>query len=161
MSGGLAARPLTSSADRDTQSLLTCNSDAVANCSDFKEPSLRAKRSNPSIGVRGANGLLPRSLSSGAHSRDPLARNDVAITEHNSAISRRNPPELFQNHSPKEIEGAGNAGCLLHPRSRVQKCAKNAHEHTGTVGAVRHSPRNGFTAYIALSPATNSSCHRR
>ena len=24
-------------------------------------------------------------------------------------------------------EGAGNAGCLLHPRSRVQKCAKKAH----------------------------------
>jgi len=26
---------------------------------------------------------------------------------------------------------------------------------------IRHSPRNGFTAYSALSPATNSSCHRR
>ncbi len=25
---------------------------------------------------------------------------------------------------------------------------------------LRHSPRSGFTAYIALSPATNSSCHR-
>jgi hypothetical protein len=25
---------------------------------------------------------------------------------------------------PKKSEGAGNAGCLLHPRSRVQKCAK-------------------------------------
>jgi hypothetical protein len=24
----------------------------------------------------------------------------------------------------------------------------------------RHSPRNGFNAYTALSPATNSSCHR-
>src|SRR5258707_4868319 len=35
-------------------------------------------------------------------------------------------------------EGAGNAGCALHPRSRVQKCTKeNAHEHTGTVGAFR------------------------
>ena len=26
--------------------------------------------------------------------------------------------------------------------------------------AIRHSLRNGFTAYAALSPATNSSCHR-
>ena len=26
--------------------------------------------------------------------------------------------------------------------------------------ALRHSPRNGFTAYATLSPATNSSCHR-
>jgi hypothetical protein len=40
-------------------------------------------------------------------------------------------------------------------------CREYAHEHTGTVGASRHSPHNGFTAYAALSPATNSSCHRR
>src|SRR5260370_21172909 len=43
-------------------------------------------------------------------------------------------------------------------------CAKivqrNAHEHTGSAEAIRHSLRNGFTAYGALSPATNSSCHR-
>ena len=30
---------------------------------------------------------------------------------------------------------------------------KNAHEHTGSAEAIRHSLRNGFTAYIALSPA--------
>jgi hypothetical protein len=28
-------------------------------------------------------------------------------------------------------------------------------------GGIRHPLRNGFTAYAALSPATNSSCHRR
>src|SRR3984893_2506793 len=28
---------------------------------------------------------------------------------------------------PKEVEGAGNAGCLLHPRSRAQKMRKDAH----------------------------------
>ena len=38
---------------------------------------------------------------------------------------------------------------------------RNAHEHTGSAEALRHSLRNGFTAYAALSPATNSSCHRR
>jgi len=38
---------------------------------------------------------------------------------------------------------------------------RNAHEHTGSAETLRHSPRNGFTAYAALSPATNSSCHRR
>jgi hypothetical protein len=37
---------------------------------------------------------------------------------------------------------------------------KNAHEHTGSAEAIRHSLRNGFTAYAVLSPATNSSCHR-
>ena len=28
---------------------------------------------------------------------------------------------------PSNREGAGNAGCALHPRSRVQDCADNAH----------------------------------
>ncbi len=37
---------------------------------------------------------------------------------------------------------------------------KNAHEHTGSAETLRHSPRNGLTAYATLSPATNSSCHR-
>src|SRR5438445_5128066 len=37
----------------------------------------------------------------------------------------------------------------------VKSCA---HEHTGTAGALRHSPRNGLTAYAALSLETNSSC---
>ena len=43
--------------------------------------------------------------------------------------------------------------CKMHKES--------AHEHTGSAEAVRHSLRNGFTAYAVLSPATNSSCHRR
>ena len=42
-----------------------------------------------------------------------------------------------------------------------KQCAKNAHEHTGTDGTLRHSLRNGFTAYAELSPETNSSCLRR
>jgi hypothetical protein len=31
---------------------------------------------------------------------------------------------------------------------------EHAHEHTGSAEAFRLSPRNGFTAYFALSPAT-------
>ena len=61
---------------------------------------------------------------------------------------------------PSKMEGAGNAGCALHPRSRVQDCAKSAHEHTGSAETLRHSLRNGLRAY-AGSPATNSSCQRR
>jgi hypothetical protein len=37
----------------------------------------------------------------------------------------------------------------------VVRCA---HEHTGTVGTLRHSLRNGLTAYAVLSLETNSSC---
>jgi len=36
--------------------------------------------------------------------------------------------------------------CKLH-----KECA---HEHTGSAEAIRHSLRNGFTAYAVLSPAS-------
>ena len=43
------------------------------------------------------------------------------------------------------------------PAVSCAKCAsKSAHEHTGSVEAIRHSLRNGFTAYFVLFPATNS-----
>ena len=43
------------------------------------------------------------------------------------------------------------------PAVSCAMCAKKcAHEHTGTAGALRHSLRNGFTAYFVLSPETNS-----
>jgi hypothetical protein len=48
------------------------------------------------------------------------------------------------------------------PAVSCAKCAqKHAHEHTGSAETLRHPPRNGFTAYAVLFPATNSSCHRR
>ena len=90
-----------------------------------------------------------------------FARNDGDSTECTFAFSRRMCPRFARKSSPSKTEGAGNAGCTLHPRSRVQSAQRNAHEHTGTDGAFRHSLRNGFTAYFVLSPATNSSCHRR
>ena len=47
-------------------------------------------------------------------------------------------------------------------RGLVCKTGKeNAHEHTGSAEAIRHSLRNGFTAYNVLSSATGLSCHRR
>ena len=62
--------------------------------------------------------------------------------------------------SPRR-EGAGNAGCALHPRSRVQWVEGNAHEHTGSAEAIRHSLRNGFTAYTCSSRRRIPFCHRR
>jgi len=56
--------------------------------------------------------------------------------------------------SVPKSEGAGKTGCFPHPRSRVPFAHKQelAHEHTGTGGASRPSLRNGFTAYLVLSP---------
>ena len=70
-------------------------------------------------------------------------------------------PRFASTLSLETKEGAGNAGCTLHPRSHVPNCAKETHMSIQVQSeALRHSPRNGFTAYAVLSPATNSSCHR-
>ena len=63
--------------------------------------------------------------------------------------------------APLKSEGAGKAGCWLAPAVSCAICARKcAHEHTGSSRGIRPSLRNGLTAYAALSPATNSSCHR-
>jgi hypothetical protein len=56
----------------------------------------------------------------------------------------------------------GSRECRMHAAPAVP-CAMvegSAHEHTGSAEALRHSLRNGFTAYFVLFPATNSFCHR-
>src|ERR1700754_4202705 len=57
--------------------------------------------------------------------------------------------------APLRTEGAGNAGCTLHPRSRV-RClrTKNCTQAYRAAEADRHPLRNGFTTYIVLSPVS-------
>src|SRR5258707_1132086 len=54
-------------------------------------------------------------------------------------------------------EGAGNAGCALHPRSRAQRDSGLRARAYRAAENTRHSLRNGFTAYNALSPVSRSS----
>jgi len=109
--------------------------------------------------MRGDNGLLSPSLVA-LRRTSRLARNDVASTEYDSAISRRDAPELLLTGPPQEERAQGMPGACCTRGLVCKSVQRNAHEHTGTVGAFRHSLRNGFTAYTVLSPATNSSCHR-
>ena len=52
----------------------------------------------------------------------------------------------------KRAQGRPGARCT---RGLVCKMHKeNAHEHTGSAETLRPSLRNGFTAYIVLSPVT-------
>src|SRR4051812_25597740 len=61
-------------------------------------------------------------------------------------------PKLCNSLSLKN-EGAGNAGCALHPRISCAKGSKKgAHERNRAAENIRHSLRNGFTAYNALTP---------
>ena len=48
-------------------------------------------------------------------------------------------------------------GCALHPRSRVQIVRKRSTRAYRFSGGIRHSLRNGFTAYSVLSPVSRSS----
>ena len=82
--------------------------------------------------------------------------------EYTFAFSRRVAPEACWKFALQKTEGAGNAGRRLAPAVSCARCTQEcAHEHTGTAGAARHSPRNGLTAYAVLSLETNSSCLHR
>lgn len=57
-------------------------------------------------------------------------------------------------------EGARKAGRQLAPAAPApKKCTRNAQGKSGGAGNNRPSLRSGFTAYIALTLATSSSCH--
>src|SRR3981189_3326465 len=61
----------------------------------------------------------------------------------------------------RPTEGVGNAGCPLHPQPRAQSVV--THTSVVTTGPPEHPAfphAMGLTAYLVLSPATNSSCHR-
>jgi hypothetical protein len=45
--------------------------------------------------------------------------------------------------------------------SRAMENKAHERSHYGHAGFTRHSPRNGFNAYIVLSPVTGLCCHRR
>ena len=79
------------------------------------------------------------------------------ITAHDSAILRRDAPEVLREFSRLEIRGRRECRVRAAPAVPCAKlCKKNAHEHTGSAEAIRHSLRNGFTAYFALSPVSRA-----
>ena len=102
-------------------------------------PSLRAQRSNPSLS-KWRHGLLR------------FARNDDAQIQNTPPHSRGPIARVLPNRFPPKTEGAGNAGCALHPRSRVQNCAKEP--HTSIQVQRKHSgiPRAMALRLMACSP---------
>jgi hypothetical protein len=65
------------------------------------------------------NGLLRRfRLRSVSYGGQVAPRNDVE-SKYGFAISRRDASESCKNRSPLKSEGAGNAGCPMHPQPRV------------------------------------------
>ena len=74
-------------------------------------------------------------------------------------LAPRIAPELFKQITLEKQEGAGNAGCALHPRPRVQQ--KNTrvsnHRYTASTGIPCAMV---LTVSFVISPVTGLFCHR-
>ena len=107
--------------------------------------------------------MKPRRTGSPAYAGDDsecaaLAGPFPNMTSH---FSRRVCPSFAETVCPpkkQREQGMPGARCTRGLMCKIVR--RDAHEHTGSAETLRHSPRNGFTAYAAISPATNSSCHR-
>src|SRR5450631_299559 len=87
----------------------------------------------------------------------------LAMTSrHAFAISRPDSPELCQKFSlPSKQRAQGTPGARC-TRGLVCKVAqKNAHEHTGSAEAIRHSLRNGLRLITCSPRCTGLDSHRR
>jgi hypothetical protein len=109
--------------------------------------------------------ILPSSFQGPRQAARPQVRNcapgndddgGCGAPPHSRGVIR---PSCALNLTLMKSEGAGNAGCPMHPWSVCKKV------HTASPQVHRKSPGAPcamvLTAYSALSPATNSSCHRR
>ncbi len=66
------------------------------------------------------------------------------------------------DETPPQERGRRESRVHAAPAVSCARCTKeNAHEHTGSAEAIRPSLRNGFTAYVVISPAIGLFCHRR
>jgi hypothetical protein len=79
--------------------------------------------------------------------------------KHTSAFSPRITPGLCMNDPPKR--GAGNAGCALHPRSRVRNEQKKMHTSIQVQRRASGIPRAMvLTVSFELFPVIGLCCHR-
>src|SRR5882757_7447353 len=79
----------------------------------------------------------------------------LAMTTNTGARPRRASRARFAKYvPPSEIQRAQGMPGGRCARSLVCKKTNTRVSHHGHTGFTRHSPRNGFTAYFALSPVT-------
>ena len=130
------------------------------------EPSLILSRHTPRMrvsstprlldSIAGVSGILDH-----PHARVMTTESTVGVNASDTAPHSRRAlrPSRCKILRPYRAQGMPGARCT---RGLVCKIVRRtAHEHTGSAETLRHSPRNGFTAYAVISSATNSSCHRR
>src|SRR6266702_1605906 len=91
--------------------------------------------------------MIHTSAISIAHLRD--------LDPHFRDLAARSARGLRSDSPPKQKRGRREDRVRAAPAvSCATRTKKNAHEHTGSAETLRPSPRNGFTAYSALSLVT-------
>jgi hypothetical protein len=135
-----------------------------------RHPEVRALRASkdgpraPSVILRGSpKGLAPQDDGPAIDAcrqrcKFPIQfSNSQSNFRYESAIPRRDAPEVLHENCPSRKRGRREHRVHAAPAVSCAKMHKtNAHEHTGSAEAIRHSLRNGFTAYIALSPVNRA-----
>jgi len=92
---------------------------------------------------------LPDPSPCGAETGDSILREWICI----GVLAARSARGLQLSFAPLEKRGRRECRMRAAPAVSCAMCTKRcAHEHTGSAEAIRHSLRNGFTAYSALSP---------
>src|SRR6202049_2941162 len=90
-------------------------------------------------------------------------RVDARARRHASALTRRECARAVHEPCPSKGEGAGNAGCPMHPQPRVRfvvgVCTRVFTAEAPDTSGIPHAMV--LTAYIALSPGNGLFCPRR
>ena len=122
-------------------------------------------RAGPSLRTQGTH-TVRRFVSAGAQGifqamvMAPESAGD-ALKDHMTAHSRgAMRPGFALDSAPGSQRAQGRPGARCTRGLVCKMVQRTAHEHTGSAETLRPSLRSGLTAYAALSPATNSSCHR-
>jgi hypothetical protein len=96
----------------------------------------------------------------GDDDRDFFARTEIFSPDITSRSRGAMHPKSCISFRPR---GRGECRVPNAPAASCALCSWSMHTsiHSGGTGNIRHSPRDGFTAYCALSPGTGLFCPRR
>jgi hypothetical protein len=136
-----------------------------------------AARGNPPASSPRTRGPIPRDLSirhsantfrpttSGGYGfllsqERHLCISNSPIHGHGFAISPRLRARFAVEFPPSAIRGCRECRAPDAPAAARGVVVNTRVSHHGHTGITRHSPRDGFTAYSALSSVTGLSCHR-
>src|SRR5260370_5796303 len=127
----------------------------MATHSNFKQPLNVIASQRVGAKRRPMTGSAKQSMEP-QESLDCFVASLLAMTPDTASRSRRTFRARFARNVPpsedQRAQGMPGAQCARSLACKIKQAYE--HSHHGHTGFTRHSPRNGFTAYFALSPVT-------